>query len=373
METKVPFFLYFMVENHPDIKAFTSMLCNQVDQTNNRLKDSNLGECYQEFGKDAGLAIKLGLVNCLEEPGLMERFKIEPKMFPFIYFILKKLFCDRLAGIVSEAQVKESIEAFIDYAKAEAQSEKEGQSFQKVKRSDDDDENAMTLLSAAIKCLQKKDLLKAKELYNKSLDMSRKEIEIVNKRYGVGRKKMTAEMSASLKREACYNSAPQAMCGLAMVAAAQYDNVKAMDIVQRVRDEFPFSVKDLRTVAEAVVRIELLYIADYDMRKDSYISLLKYDNLVGNPVTFYKNRLKLVVAFILDGYNAQAIEECLKIIRSEHKLLPELKEGGYFPENFVLGPTAETPGRKMILKIFELLGSTNEHVIKGRKLLQLYI
>ncbi|CCW60188.1 unnamed protein product [Phytomonas sp. EM1] len=374
METKVPFFLYFMVENHTEVKTFTKLLCNQVDQTNRRLKDSNMGECYQEFGKDMGLAIKLGMVNCLEEPGLMQKFGVDPHMFPLIYFVFRKMHCDKLAGIVPEAQVKEAIEAFIDYAKEEAKNEKEGKSiYQKVQRTDNDDENAMTLLGSAIKCLQKKELQKATELYTKSMEISMKEIEIVNKKYGVGRKKMTAEMWASLKREACYNSAPQAMCGLAMIYAAQNETEKALKMVERVREEFPFAVQDLRTVSEAVVRVEILHLSGYDMKKDSYLSLLKYDELIDSPVTFYKNRVKLVVAYVLDGYNAQAIEECLRIIRSERKLLPALKEGGFFPRDFALGPKAETPARKIILKIFESLGSTNEHVIKGRKLLQLYL
>lgn len=373
METKVPLFLYFMVTNHPDVAKFTEMISRQVDQINRRSRDDNLGDAYQEFGGDRGLAIKLGMIDCLKEPGLTQKFAIDPHSFPIIYFVRDKLYIDKLTGIVPESQIKEAIEAFMDYAKAETKNEVEGNTaLNKMKREDNDDENAITLLQVAVDKLQKKDIFKARELYSKALDYSLRDIDIVNVRYGVKNKKLTRELWNKLKREPCYNTAPQALCGLGMCAMASRNNEEASRIVARVRVEFPYAVSDLQEVIDAVTRIELLTITEYDMEKDSYLSLLKYHELTEDPIAFYKNRLKLVVALVMEGSHSQAIEEALRIIRAEPKLLPKLKKAGIVDEDMVLGPLAPTPGRQVILKIFESLGNTNENVVKGRRLLQLY-
>ncbi|GET89644.1 hypothetical protein, conserved [Leishmania tarentolae] len=374
MESKVPLFLYFMVTNHPEVKQYTELLCHQVDQANRRVKDENFGDVYQEFGKDSGLAIKLGIVDCLQEPGLMAKFHIDPHMFPLIYFVRNKVYCDKMAGVVTESHVKEAVEAFIDYAKLESKNESEGISvFQKVRRQDNDDENAMTLIAAAHGKMQAGDPAKGKLLFEKALRISMEDIEVVKKRYGVPNKKMTPELWAKLKREPCYNSAPEALCGLAMCAMASKQRSEAFHLAARVREEFPFAPQDMRSVAEAVVRIELIQLVDYDPDTDNYMRLLKFDELVSEPAQFYKHHLKRAVAFYVEGVAGQAIEECLRLIRAEPKLLSALKESGIVPKDLRLGPTAATPARQVIRAIFEALGSTNEHVEKGRKLLQLYI
>lgn len=374
MDTKVPLFLYFMVTNHPDVRQYTELLVHQVDQANRRLRNENYGELYQEFGKDAGLAIKLGLVDCLVETGLMAKFHIDPHMFPIIYFVRHRAFCDKLVGIVAESQVKEAVEAFIDYATTQSKSEAEGNTLlNKIKRQDNDDENAMTLIAAAHKKVQSNELSKAKELYEKALRLSMEELEVVNKQYGVANKKMTPELWATLKREPCYNSAPEALCGLAMSAMAAKKTEESLQLVKRVRNEFPYAVKDMRGVAEAVVRIELMDLVNFDLERDNYLSLLKYDELVSDPVVFYTQHLKKVVGFYVESFPGQAIEECLRLIRAEPKLLPALKEGGVVAKDLRLGPTTDTPARQVIRLIFEALGPTNEHVEKGRKVLQLYL
>ncbi|KAK7198528.1 hypothetical protein NESM_000814500 [Novymonas esmeraldas] len=374
MESKVPLFLYFMVTNHPEVKQYTEVLCHQVDQANRRLKCEGFGEVYQEFGKDAGLAIKLGMVDCLQEPGLMAKFKIDPHMFPLIYFVRNKMFCDKLVGIVTESHVKEAVEAFIDYAKAESKSEADGTSLlQKIKRQDNDEENAMTLIATAHGKMQAGEPAKSKELFEKALRLSMDDIEVVKKRYSVPNKKMTPELWTKLKREPCYNSAPEALCGLAMCAMASKRREEAFRLAARVREEFPFAPQDMRSVAEAVVRIELMKIVDYDPDTDNYMRLLKFDELVAEPAKFYRYHLKRAVAFYVEGVVGQAIEECLRVIRAEPKLLAALKEDGIVPKDLRLGPTAVTPARQVIRGIFEALGPTDEQTQKGRKLLQLYI
>ncbi|KAG5475236.1 hypothetical protein LSCM1_03347 [Leishmania martiniquensis] len=374
MDSKVPLLLYFMVANHPDVKQYTELLSHQVDQANRRLKGDNLGELYQEFGKDAGLAIKLGVVDCLQESGLMDRFQIDPHMFPLIYFVRNKVFCDKLVGIVAESHAKDAVEAFIEYAKVESKSEREGGSLlQKVKRQDNDDENAMTLIAAAHSQMRSGDHAKSKKLFEKALRLSMEDMEVVKKRYGVPQKKMTPELWEKLKREPCYNSAPEALCGLAMCALASQQRDEAFRLAAQVREEFPFAPQDMRTVAEAVVRIELIKLVDYMPDRDNYMRLLKFDELVREPAQFYKHHLKRAVAFYVEGVVGQAIEECLRLIRAEPKLLAALKEDGIVPKDLRLGPTTVTPARQVILAIFEALGPTNEHVEKGRKLLQLYV
>lgn len=374
MDTNVPLFLYFMVENHPEVREYTQRICAQVDQVNRRLRDAGMSEAYGEKGANAGLAIKLGMIDCLKEPGLATKFGIDPHMFPLVYFVRRRYTVDKLVGIVSESQVKEAIEAFIDFAKEETKKEAEGKSGSaKVNRHDNDDENALTLLSAAIVKMRNKELAKAMELNEKALQLSMADIAVVNQRYGVDHKKLDRQMWAKLKRETCYNSAPQALCGLAMCNLALEKRKEAAAFVARVRNDFPFAVRDLREVAEAVVQVELVTMTDFDVNKDTYLTMLKYDDLTEDPIVFYKTRLKLVVALYADKSYNRAIEESLRIIRSEPKLLPQLKEARIVPADLSLSPTAKTPGRQLLLKIFEALGDMNEAVVKGRKLMQLYI
>lgn len=374
METRVPMLLYFTVHNHPDVRAYTQRMIHQVDQVNRRRQHENLSEIYEEDGKDSGLAIKLGIVDCLTEAALSKKFSVDPHSFPIVYFILKKAYCDTLTGMVEESQVKEAIDAFIDYAKEEMTNAKEGKGvYAKIKMHDNDDENAFTLLSKGHKHLQSNELTKAKEMFTKSLRYSREELKVVNARYGVEGKKVTKALWDKLKREACYNSAPQALCGLAMCAMAVEDRPEAKRITDEIRSEFPFATKDMLDVAEAIVRIELMILTDFHVKRDSYISLMKYDNLTSDPVAFYRQHVKLAVAHFLEGAHQRCIEECLRIIRAERKLLPALKEGGVLPKDTELTRSTETPARKVILGVMEALGPMNEHAITGRKMLQLYL
>lgn len=371
--TKVPLFLYFTVTNHPDITAYTELLIHQVDQANRRLQGSSLADTYQEFGKDAGLAIKLGIIDCLKEPGIHEKFGVNPHMFPVLYFVLNRLTVDKLSGMVPESQIKEAVDAFIEYATTEANKSDKGKgTLDAIKRHDNDDENPMTLLQVAHKQLQKREVVKARKTYEKALKQSLEEMETVNERYGVGKKKMTEELWSKLKREGCYNTAPQALCGLGMCALSIAQVDEAMNFARRARKEYPYAVRDLQGVADALVRIELFHVTGFNIEDDNYATLLRFDELINDPVDFYDHHLKLVVSHYVEGRSRYAIQEALRLIRSERKLLPALKERGRVPQDLSLGPSAETPARKVLNLIFEALGPTNEHVVQGRKMFQLY-
>lgn len=374
MQTRVPLLLYFTVHNHPDVRAYTERLKHQVDQTNRRYQNEDFASAYEEDGKDAGLAIKLGIVDCLAEPALSKKFNVDPHSFPIIYFILKKGLCDTLTGMVEESHVKEAIDAFIDYTKEEVKNAKEGKGiYSKLKIHDNDDENAFTLLSKGQKHLQSNELTKAKEMFTKSLKYAQEELKTVNHQYGVDQKKMSKAMWDKLKREPCYNSAPQAMCGLAMCAMAVEDRPEAKRITDEIRSEFPFATKDMKDVAEAIVRIELMILTDFHVKRDSYISLMKYDNLIEEPVAFYQQHVKLAVAHFLEGAHQRSIEECLRVIRAEPKLFPALRAAGMFPAGSELTRATNTPARQVIRGVMEALGPMNEHAVTGRKMLQLYL
>lgn len=375
MDSRVPLLLYFTVHNHPEVRVYTERLMRQVDQANRRREVDNFADVYDERGKDAGLAVKLGIVDCVAEPALSKKFNIDPHVFPILYFILTRAYLDTLTGMVEESQIKEAIDGFIDHAKEEMTNRREGKGIysKKIVRHDNDDENAFTLLSKAHKHLQTNEITRARDLFSKSLEYSREEMNVVNERYGVKGKKLTAEMWDKLKREASYNSAPQAICGLAMCAMAIEDRTEAKRLVSEIRSEFPHATKDMLDVAEAVVRIELMILTDFHVKKDSYVSLMRYDNLTKDPVAFYRQHVKLAVAHFLEGAHQRSIEECLRIIRAEPKLLSALCEGGVLPPGTQLTRQVVTPARTVILGVMEALGPTNDHTITGRRMLQLYL
>ncbi|CAD2217096.1 hypothetical protein AGDE_04198 [Angomonas deanei] len=373
MDTRVPLFLYFTVYNHPDVQAHTEKLIHQVDKANRDREHDEMGEAYAETGKDRGLAIKLGIVDCVKEPGLTKQFAVDPHLFPIVYFVRKRLSVDKLYGIVPESQIKEAVDAFIEYAVKESKNEKEGlDTLNRMKRHDNDDENSMTLLQVAHKHLQKAEIPKSQKLFQKAYEVALREKELVDKKYGVKNKKMTVELWKKLKLEGAYNSAPQALCGLGMCHLALNQLEGAAKYAKQLREEYPFAVRDMKDVSAAVVRIEILTLSEFDMDKDNYTKLLKYDELVKDPAVFYRTHLKLAVCHYTEGRVRSAIAECLRLVRAERKLLPVLKDEGIVPKDLVLSPSPCTPARVILLKLFEAAGEANDDVREGRRLYQLY-
>ncbi|RNF01569.1 hypothetical protein TraAM80_06962 [Trypanosoma rangeli] len=140
--------------------------------------------------------------------------------------------------------------------------------FRRVRLSDGDDENAMTLLNAAHTRLKNKEITKARELFKKAYDMVMTETQTARELLGFSKEnKVTKERWEHLNCEGCYNVSPQALCGLAMCAMVSSDIAEARRIVHQVCQRFPFATQDLRDVAEAVVCIELLIIADFNVQR----------------------------------------------------------------------------------------------------------
>lgn len=373
MSTRVPLMLYFTVTSSADCVEYTRRLCHQVDQTNRRLESERMGDIYHETGKDKHLAIKLGIVDCLKEPGLAQKYPIDPHAFPIILFIYRRSCCDRMIGTVTEAHIKNSVEAFIEFAKEQVEEATSGTGpAARLRRVDDDDENAMTLLKVAHGKLETKDMVKAKELYNKALEFSMSDVREVNQRHHVDAKKMTPQLWAQLKREPCYNTAPTALCGLAMCEMACKNRDAAVRYIDRLRADFPFAVHDLRDVAVAVGRIDMIALSDYDAENDSMLTLLRRESEGIDTVEFYKRRLKLISAHFFESSYKAAIEEGLRLVRAEPKILAELKDGHVIPRDLVLSPHALTPARKALQIIFRTLGPHDENVVLGRRMYQQY-
>eukprot|EP00388_Colpodella_angusta_P040294 GDKK01049797.1.p1 GENE.GDKK01049797.1~~GDKK01049797.1.p1 ORF type:complete len:125 (-),score=26.92 GDKK01049797.1:96-470(-) len=120
-------------------------------------------------------------------------------------------------------------------------------------------------------------------------------------------------------------------------------------------------------------RIELLFLTNFDLEKDNYVSLMKREELLNDPVAFYLTNVKLAAAHVFEKRHNAGIEECLKLIRTEPKLLGELKKAGVVAQDASLGQKDATPARKVIFLIFEALGNNNEHVIAARKKLSAYL
>lgn len=375
----VPVLLLFHITNNPEVVEYTKHVIHQVKEANRRHQQSALDLFDDEKGADRGLAVKLCMVDCQKEHPIAERYHINPHQFPMILFVLKKENLDRLSGVVPEVQVKEAVDAFIEYAVKRRQDEKDGKTEVNagkkitMNRSDNDEENAMTLLQVAHQKLRLKEIPKAQELYEKALSKATAATDAFKTTIGFDRKKQSQEQWSRLRQFGNYNAMAQSTAGLAMCEMAKRNYSKGLELATSIREQFPHATKDLRDVAEAVVRIELLFVSKFDLDKDNYVTLLKYENLQNDPLTFYEQHVKLAVAHVLDKKHRAAIIECVKLIRSEPKLLPALKAGGIVEKDCMLSNNVSTPARRVVFLIFEVLGPHNETTLEGRKMLEPYL
>lgn len=386
-ETSLPVLLYFHITNNPDVVAYTDTLIHHVTEANRRHQQSSLD--LGGTGPDRGLVLKLCLVDCQREHLIAERYHISPHQFPLVLFCWKKNYLDRLSGLVTEAQVKEAVDAFIDFVAekirenpvkpSSTNNQKTGDGVNvvssdgRIKRTDNDDENAMTLLQVAHQKLRLKEIVKAQELYGKALKLATEATDLFKVSIGFDTKKRTDDMWLKLRRNGHYNAMAQARAGLAMCEMANRNFTAGLEMVTKLREDFPFATKDLKDVTEAIVRIELVFAANFDLDKDNYVTLMKFEDSETDPVRFYEQHVKLAVAHVLDKKHRAAIIECVRLIRSEAKLLPALKAAGVVEKDCVLAANVSTPARRVIFLIFEVLGAHHETTIEGRKMLEPYL
>ena len=366
IKSAVPILLYFHVLSHPEVAKFTKSLMQQVAQSNRSFVAE--AELFGGVGPEKGMAIKLLMVDCDKERALAANFGISAERFPLIQFLWNLMTVDKLVGIVPEANIVEVIANFIKYGVDQVQSKKDGTDVvSKFQKSSPDEENVMTLIQAAIQKLKENEYGKALTLFEKAITSAEVHIVQLKSKLGLDKKKMTPEMLQKLKVDPQYLGLPQALAGraLTLVSLKRWDEAVAQ--VVKIREDHAWAVRDLRDVAEAVVRIELVGITNFDLEKDNYGTLLKKEEFIGDIGTFYVNQVKLATFHWLEKSPDKAIDECLRIIRMEPKILQQLKVAGVVSPECSLKANNSTPARKVLFLFFEALGNSHELVVAARK------
>jgi hypothetical protein len=370
VSTGVPSLIMFFKPNDPSHIEYCDLVVGQVTRLNK--KHSEKGAYFASTGADKGLLIKLGLVNVNEEKFLTEKLHCDPEkdIMPQILFIRSGELIDRMVGVVAESHLIEASESFLDYCITEM----EDGGRKPLKKPDELDENPMTLVVAGNKALKEKNSAKAKTLYEKALEMSLKHVVPVKAQLGFGPKEPTEAMLKQLRKNAIYNAAPQALSGLAMVEMIEENRPGAYTIVKRIKEEYPFACSDLREVATAVARVEILVIADYALVENGHLKLHRKDTVEETGAEFYRRNLQMAADFFLNlRLPAGSMDLLVRLIRTEPKLLPELKAAGIVPQDTVLQGLNCTPARKILKLIFDALGETTEEVVDFRRKVQAII
>ena len=373
-KSTIPVMLYFHVESHEEVRAYTKDLLKQVGVLNSD-------------PAAPGVKVKLALVNCEREPQLAQAFRIQPDSFPLIMFLIDGKVVDKMVGIVSEPHIQTIIQNLLQFVAQDATkaaaasspaspgggataSNSAGGTVGTVPRMDLDDENVMTLVQTGMRRLQERDHAKAETLFKKAIAIAEPKVADLRTSLGLHTKKMTPEAAEKLKKDPHYLALPQAFTGLALLQLATNDIKKAAEMSKSVRDDYPWAARDQRLVADALARIDMLVISGYNPDTDSYVNLCKRDEFINEPVKFYNNNLKLAMSHYLERNHEAALEELLRLIRAEPKLLPELRRAGICDS---LSTTQSSPARKMLFLMFEGIGNDNAAVVAARKRLAAFI
>jgi thioredoxin-like negative regulator of GroEL len=405
----VPTMLYFHVTSHPEILAYTQMLCNQVADINREaaLRQSQTGtgsDPRAATGEAPKLAVKLGLLNCEKEAALAQQFRINPHQFPLLYFLIRGNMVDQAVGIMEEIQIRDALVQFIDYyaknvgpdgkiatqnqqAKQQQQQQQQQQSGSnepnqsKPQRIDEDDENPVTLLQAAVRKIHEKDYSKGTMLLNKAEEQALPGANKLKEALGVGKKKMTPEMLERMRKDPSVMVLPQIMCARAMMALGRKRYDDAFAHVETLRRDYPWAPRDSRVVADALCRIEMIRLADYDIDRDNYITLMKNDEQIHDPLDFYFSQIKLACCHYFERHADRALEELLKVVRMEPKIMKQLKDAGYLdkwaqwssPGERASGANTSTLARRLLFLVFEAVGNDHQMVVAARKRLAAYL
>jgi thioredoxin-like negative regulator of GroEL len=397
-----PIILYFHVTSNHEVVQYTAAVISQIAAFNRNhaamATDSDGGA-----SGDTKLAIKCGLIDVEREYNLASQFKIQPDLFPLIYFITGGRVVDKMIGIVPESQVQQALTAFVDWSKANAgkvvpgspqhveQAKREAlgrsgsaaastnsaaNASEKPDRPDEYEENTLTLQQAAVRKTQAKDYAKAFELFTKSRTMAEEKVKELRAKLGLDKKKMTPELTEKLRKDPNYVALPQAICGQAMVQLALRNMDEAWGYCQEVRREFPWAVRENRQIADTLCRVEMIRISGYDVDKDNYVTLMKNDDLTANTADFYRNQLRLAVAHYMERHSELAIEELMRLIRAEPKMASMLQKEGFVsaPEDgSQMTAQNKTPARRLLFLVFESMGNQHQAVVDARKKLQAFL
>lgn len=392
----VPTMLYFHVTSHPEILAYTQMLCNMVATFN---KEAALAQAADPndpkaaSGEPPKLAIKLGLLNCEKEAALAQQFRINPHQFPLLYFLIKGNMVDQAVGIMDEVQIRDALVQFIAYFQRNVgvdgklkgtqggRGDQEPAAEEKPQRIDEDDENPVTLLQLAVRKIHEKDYSKGAQLLNKAEEQALPGANKLKESIGVGKKKMTPEMLERMRKDPNVMVLPQIICARAMMALGRKKYEEAFALVENLRQDYPWAPRDSRVVADALCRIEMIRLADYDIDRDNYITLMKNDDQIQDPLDFYFTQIKLACCHYFERHADRALEELLKVVRMEPKIMKQLKEAGYIdkwaawssPGERAAGANTSTLARRILFLVFEAVGNDHQMVVSARKRLAAYL
>ena len=377
-ESDVPTILYFHVETHPDVVKYSDILMEQVERANKDLVVQKMGKDAVASGMER-IGLKLAMVDVERDPAMAQQFGVSDHSFPLLYFLLDGEILDRMIGMVPEAQVKDAINAFMEHCEKYYEEKKasgEGgdtkttpkSGAERLKKMDNDEENVLTLLQAGATKLRDNDMSRAEYLFEKAYRMATEHVEKIKKDMNLHLKKQTPETMQKLKKDPHYNACPQALCGMALCALGQKKEDRARELSKMIRKEYPWACAELKEVAEAVCKIDIVQLVDFNTERDSYASLLKSDAALDTPEKFYNNKMKLSVAHYMEHQPDLALEECLKLIRAEPKMRKELKAAGIIKEAEKPGEKSpETPAKRLLFLIMESLGPNHEATVRARK------
>ena len=351
VKSNVPTLLVFGMDSAPESKTYTAAVKAQVIERNK---------------KEGSVVVRLATVNCERELAIAKQFRVDQFGIPLTFFLFKGQMIDRAGGVLEEVHVRNAIDAFLTVVRTKLSplDNTLTERAEQQQRLSEDEENPLTLIKKGMQMLQdqkKVEISKAVDLFNKALEQCKEPIADLKKSLGVGQKKVTPEMHNKLKENVFIQASAKANAMLAICELSSHKLKKAQEHTQLIRNEYPWAIKEFREIADAVTRVEMMILVDFDLTLHNYGSLLKKSEAVNDPDQFYTLHLRLAVAHYLEKKPHLCIEELLKLIRAEPKL-------GKSPKN---GETS--PARKLILMVFEALGPDDERVIEGRRKLSTYL
>jgi len=415
-----PMVLYFHSPSNAEVLDYSKLVIRCIDDVNRKAwqlaTDPVTGTAA---GADTPPRIKCGMIDVERQYELAQQFRIARDMFPLVYFVANGRVVDKMFGVCPESQVRQAFDAFVRWADENKKkpppgspeamrmaqgkkplrpsspategtdgpgatmpgmgdSKKEGGdgATNDMGRMDEWDENPMTLQQTAIRKVQNKDYPKAYELFTKSRTQAEEAVAKLKEELGFDRKRETQEMVDRLRQDPHFLALPQAICGQAMVRLAQKHYDEAWGFATEVRQKFPWAIRQNLQIADTLARVEIIKIAGFDPDQDNYVTLCRKDELVENTVDFYQNQIRLAVAHYFERHPELAVDELLRLVRAEPKMMPSLvKAGAITPPEDGSEPIAatKTPARRLLRVMFEAMGPNHEAVMKARKKLQTFL
>ena len=339
--------LYFHVRSHPRVLDFTKTVLSVIEKYHKA--------ALEEFGVDGAELppgrdkverkkprpmIILGLVDCECEVDVAQQFGVNANAFPLILFLHKGRPLDRLVGVMTEVQVADAVNAMSDFCNKQEEEQEmlakqaattassdHGPAGGLNKQLEGDEENAGTLLALGIHMMREGKSSKSRQLFEKGIVVAEEKINELKHKHALHKKRLTPETETILRKDANYKAQAHLMMGLALLDHKCGNLDAAYEASLLVREKFPHAAKDQQEVANLMAYIELSYLARYDEKVDDVAKLSMDSKSLDQPCAFYRNQLKLCVAHFTNKHFDLCLDELLRLIRAERKIMPALIEG----------------------------------------------